>query len=397
MPNRRRNYLPDTTGVVSSVVRVINSLQSCHSMKHDSTICRSFSFESFLKQLSENLNTVFQELEQRNWLKIDLATAQDNWQQLFHDYNMEKRGEIYYFQMETNNNPVEYYVYEIKDGLLMFFSLSKREEYNSTLKLFIKYTPGITNMWLPFRSFESTINFITSSYFAHISSFTARRLSASKYPAKIREDKNRYIRYSGSDAGYALSELKEIYGVLPTTIDFKIKSNKLRIKNDGFILIQNINLEILRIVEEIIDQAIAEPIRLRDISKQVLFTTKSKWHNFTISKLMSGKITFDTDIDVPPIHQLFCGHGMNGIEEDEELPRFSFIATNISEEPLSYSATVVDEDKGTVFGISGSSDRLILVPKHRAAFESFINFYRLINETIDESSNLYLFNEPYDK
>lgn len=366
-------------------------------MQHVSKIYRSFSFESFLEHLSENLNSVFQELEQRNWLKIDLATAQDNWQQLFQDCNMEKRGELYYFQMKTNNNSVEYYVYEIKDGLLMFFSLSNREKYNSTLKIFIKRTHGITNMWIPLRPFESTINFIISRYSANISSFTARRLSASRYPAKIRGSKSRYIRYSGSDADYSLSELKEIYGVLPTTIDFKIGSNKLRIKNDGFILIQNINLEILRIVEEIIDQAIAEPMRLRDISQQVLCTTESKWHNFTISRLMSGKITFDTNIDLPSIHQLFCSRGMNWIEEDEELPRFSFIATNISEEPLSYSATVVDEDKGTVFGISGSSDRLILVPKHRSAFESFINFYRLINETIDESSNLHLFNESHDK
>ena len=360
----------------------------------------SFSFESFLRYLSEDLNSVFRDLEQRNWLKVDLVTATDNWQQLFQDHNMEKRGEVYYFQMGTNNNPVEYYVYEIKAGLLIFFSLSKREEYNSTLKTFIRHTRGITNMWFPFTTFESTINFITTRYSANIYSFTARRTLSPNYPAKIRGNVSRYIRYSGSDAGRALSELREIYGVLPTTVDFKIGHDKLRIKNDGFILIRNINFEILRIVEEIIDQAIAEPIRLRDISKQVLYTAESKWHNFTISKLMSGKITFDANLDVPYIQQLFRSHGddgMNGIEEDVELPRFSFIATKISEHPLSYSATVVDEDKGTVFGISGSSNRLILVPKHKTAFESFINFYRLINESVDESSNLHLFNEQYGK
>lgn len=115
---------------------------------------------------------------------------------------------------------------------------------------------------------------------------------------------------------------------------------------------------------------------------------------------MSGKIVFNTNLDILPILQLFRSpdvDSMSETEDDTELPKFSFIATSISEKPLSYSATVVDEDKGTVFGISGNSNRLILIPRHKTAFESFINFYRLINETIDESSNLQLFNEPYGK
>ena len=302
--------------------------------------------------------------------------------------------------MSTNDCPVEYYIYEIKDGLLMFFSLSKREEYNSTLRPFIKRAHGMTNMWLPPKSFKSTIIFVRSHYSANIYSFTARRPLLSKYPGKIRNNVSRTIRYSGSDANQSLSELTEIYGVLPTTVGFRIKSGKIRITNNGRIQVQNIDHEILRIVEEIIDQAIVEPIRLRDISKQVLYTSGSKWHKFTISKLMSGKIIFNTNIDVPSILQLFRNPGDDSadeIEEDAELPKFSFINTNISEDPFHYSATTVDEDKGTVFGISGNSNRLILVPQRRTTFESFINFYRLINQTIDESSNLYLFNESYDK
>ena len=369
-------------------------------MRRNSTISRSFSFESFLEHLAENVNNVFQESGQRNWLKIDLVTAKDNWQQLFQDYKMETQGEVYYLQMPAHNRPIEYYIYEIKDGLLMFISLSKREEYNATLKQFIKHAHGMTNMWFPLKSFKSTIDFIISHHSAKIYSFRARRPLSSEYPSKIREDVSRSIRYSGRDADQSLSELGEIYGVLPTTVDFKIQSAKIRITNTGFILIRNINLKILRIVDEIIDQAIAEPIRLRNISQQVLYTSESKWHEFTISKLMSGKIIFNVNLDILPILQLFRNPDDDSVsraEEDMELPKFSFIATNISEKPLSYSATVVDEDKGTVFGISGNSNHLILVPKHKTAFESFINFYRLINETIDESSNLQLFNEPYGK
>ena len=369
-------------------------------MRRASTISRSFSFESFLEQLSENINNIFQESGQRNWLKIDLVTAKDNWQQLFQDYKMETHGDVYYLQMPANDHPVEYYIYEIRDGLLMFFSSSKRKEYDATLKPFIKQAHGMTNMWFPLKSFKSTIDFIISRYSAYIYSFRAHRPLRSKYPSRIRESVGRSIRYSGSDADQSLSEFSEIYGVLPTAVDFQIQSSKIRITNNGFILIRNVNLKILRIVEEIIDRAIIEPTRLRNISKQVLYTSESKWHEFTISKLMSGKIIFNANLDILPILQLFRNpddDSMGEIEEDAELPRFSFIATNISEKPLSYSATVVDEDKGTVFGISGNSNNLILIPGHKTAFESFINFYRLINETIDESSNLHLFNDQYDK
>ena len=361
---------------------------------------KTFIFDSFLEQLAENTRNIFKKSGQRNWLKIDLVTAKDDWQYLFKDYGITKRGEIYYFKMPASDHDVEYCVYEIKKGLLMFFSLSKREEYDSTLKPFIKRTHGMTNTWFPFTSFETTINFIKSHYSSKICSFTARRPLSSKYPAKIRNDTSRIIRYSGDDADHSLNELRAIYGVLPTTIDFQIESDKIRITNDGFILVQNINLKILRIIEEVVDQAITEPIRLRDVSRQVSYEPKTRWNNFKISKLMSGKIVFRTDLNVPTIHQLFYSFNDDSINQtgdDMELPKFSFINTNISKDPFHYSATVIDEYKGTVFGISGNSSGLTLVPKHKTTFESFIDFYRLINESIDESSNLYLFNESYGK
>ena len=356
-----------------------------------------FTFESFLEQLSKNPGSVFTNPEQRKWLKIDLVTSINEWHGLFKEYGLEKLGEMYHFKMKNNNSAVEYYVYEIKPCLLVFFSMSKREAYKSTLKSFIRRTRGMTNMWLPFDSFKTTVDFVKSKYTSsHIYSFTARRPWSSEYPAKIRGEISRSIHYSGSDADHSLSELQEIYGVLPTIIDFQIGSDKVRITNDGFILIRGINFKILHIVEEIIDQAIVEPIRLGKISKQVSYKQEKMWNKFKISEIMSGKIIFNANPSLVTINQLFQDFNEIEIERNEnviDLPNFSFIDTNISEEPLNYSATAVDEDNGNVFGISGNSKHVILVPKHETTFESFINFYRLINETIDKSSNLCLFNE----
>lgn len=361
---------------------------------------KTYIFNSFLEDLSENPNSIFVVDEQRKWLKIDLMTARDDWQCLFEEYDLEKLGDVYYFKMPTKDSFTEYYIHEIQNGLLMFFSLSRKEEYNSTLKPFVKDTSGITQMWFPYKIFESAINFIKSSYDANIYSFTARHPWSSKYPAKIRGDISRVICYSGEDADYSLKELREIYGVLPTLVDFQIDLDKIRITTDGFFLIQSINRTILRIVEEIIDRVIAEPIRLRDISKKIHVSQETGWNKFKISKLMSGEISFNIKLSGSLINQLFHSfkdEEMGRTEEGIDLPNFSFIDTNLSDDPVHYSATVVDEDKGTIFGISGNENKLILVPKHRTTFESFINFYRLVNETIDESSNLHLFNESNTK
>ena len=362
---------------------------------------KTFLFDSFLEALAENPNSIFKVHEQRKWLKIDMMTAKDDWQCLFQEYDLKKLGDVYYFKMPTKDSFVEYYIHEIKKGLLMFFSLSRREEYNSTLRPFVKHTLGITQMWFPLESFESAINFIKSHYSSNIYSFTARRLWSSKHPAQRRGDISRTIRYSGDDADYSLTELREIYGVLPTLVDLQIGSDKIRMTNDGFFLIRNINRTILRIVEEVIDQTIAEPIRLRDVSKRVSYLSQeTTWDKFKITKLMSGKIYFNAKLSGSLIEQLFHSFKDEEIgraEEGLELPNFSFIDTNLSDEPLHYSATAVDEDKGTMFGISGNCNSLIVVPKHKTTFESFINFYRLVNETMDESSSLSLFNESYAK
>ena len=352
-------------------------------------------FNSFLEQLAENPSSVFTNLGQRKWLKIDLITYDGSWQSLFEPYDLEKQNEMYYFKMQQRKVVVEYYVYEIETGILIFFSMSNRKDHNTLLNRFIKRTRGITNLWSPFNSFDDTIRFITSKYQAKIYSFTAHNMGSSKLTARIRSDVNRSIKYSGNDSNYSLGELRENYGVLPFMVDFKIESSKIRITNNGFLLIRNVNLKILRIVEEIIAQSIIEPNRLCNISKQIL-CKHEKWNGFKIPKIMSAKIVFNKNPDTVIINELFKTSNFNKFEENVNLPRFSYINANLSDTPLlNYSATAVDEDKGTIFGVSGNSKQLVLIPKHKITFESFFNFYRLINEVIDESSVFLLFNEQY--
>ena len=173
----------------------------------------NYTIDSFLEKVSENPYEIFPQDEQRPWLKVYLMVADDDWQEIFQYYDLKKMGEMYQFKMHygsDNEDATDYYVYELEKGLLMFFTMSKREEYSQTLERLVKRSKGITSMWLSPKTFEEIINFIVSTYKANLYAFTSRRPWSSKYPAKLRHDFSRLIHYSGDDAGYSLKEMKEM-------------------------------------------------------------------------------------------------------------------------------------------------------------------------------------------
>jgi hypothetical protein len=65
----------------------------------------------------------------------------------------------------------------------------------------------------------------------------------------------------------------------------------------------------------------------------------------------------------------------------------------VSKDATSFSATVVDDIKGTLFGVTGGNNEIILVPKHRTSFESFLSFYERIVESFDQSAYLTTFGD----
>ena len=239
---------------------------------------QNYTLDSFLEEISANPSNVFPtDDDQRRLIKVYLMTASDNWLDMFSSYGTTKLGDMIHFKMPfgDNSDKVDYYAHEIEKGLLMFFTSSKREEYTKTLRNFVRHNAGINNMWLPPSSFDDVINYIKQKYDATIYSFTAKRTWSSKHPSEIRPEFNRLIHYAGDDAGYSLKELRKQYGVLPTLIDFKIDSDKIRFTNDGLILIKTVNRKMLRLVIEVVDQVLAEQRRLRNVSQQVDYTKRS--------------------------------------------------------------------------------------------------------------------------
>jgi hypothetical protein len=364
----------------------------------------SYSVDAFLGYLVENTEKVFKTGDERKWLKTHLLFAREGWQNIFKPYGLEKWGEIWHFAIpETATSAVDFYTFQWDENLLSCFTASTEERYENTLLKLISTTPGISEAWIKPDVFEEMKNFMLTKYGASIYHFISTRSRVSNVPTRVeRPEFNRRINYSGEDAGDVLKETQTLYGTLPKTIDFNTAGNKIQMNRNGLMVLRNVNALTTGIIMEITDTLLREQRDLLQTSKKYQTSTRTIGtgdHKLRVPSLVAGKIAFrESKFDMLKAKTLFGGYGL---EEDVEEPLteeerlegfdFSFIDTHIADD--NYSATVVDEQKGTVFGLSGDDETMVLIPKHRTTFESFVRFYVEILNSFDRSARLTTFSE----
>ena len=179
---------------------------------------------------------------------------------------------------------------------------------------------------------------------------------------------------------------------------------KIQIHRNGLFVIRHINRKSLGVLQDVIERVIAEQIRVRNTSEKFTISTKQlqiHGQELKLSRVVAGKIILPNAVlSVNMINDMFVpseeyelGH-MDYVDNDDDMHfDFSFVDTSIKEHPLIFTATVVDETKRTIFGISGSENEITIIPKHRITFESFIGFYNFIIENFDREAKLKLFSE----
>lgn len=351
----------------------------------------------------KNRDEVFGEKQERKWLKAYLLYILKDWSTIFSGLNMEHLGEITRISFVTGNESfADFYIYQWEPGLILMFTSSTKEEYEKTLKQFILSTKGITESWIRPTILEQMKAFLIEKYDAKVYRFIGRRYRHWKYPAQLRPNYNRRHSYSGEDANETLKEMQHLYGIIPSSIDIRIDDWKMQINRNGLFIIRYINRKSLGILQEIVERIVAEQMRIRTTSEKFNIQTRNLTagtKEIKIPGIIAGKITLpNTTLSETIVQRIFhpsefydMGDSEGDNEEMEE--KFSFIDTYVSEGPLIFTATVVDEDKGTVFGLSGTDNEIAIIPKHRITFESFIKFYNLITLYFDDEAKLALFGE----
>lgn len=358
--------------------------------------------ESFLEYIAEHKEDVFG-TSQPKWLKGHLLYVEKDWKNTFHELEPIRYGEIMKIVFPSKEGVVNFYAYQWAPGLLMMFTSSTEDQYEKTLRQFIIGRKGISPAWIKPSVLDQMKNFLVDKYNARIYRFISRRYPHWKVPAQIRPGEARRISYSGNDAGEALKEIQALYGVIPSSMDMEIGDSKMQLNREGLFIVRRANLETMGILREVVDKIIAEQVIIRDTSEKFNVETKTVSignKQFNIPQMVAGKIILpNTKLSELMVKKMFRHTddelylNDSDYEESDIEMDFSFIDTYVQEDPMIFRATVVDEEKGTVFGLSGVENEIALIPKHRTTFESFIKFYSAVVENFDDSAKLATFSE----
>lgn len=365
----------------------------------------NYTLSTFLQYLGDHSSEVFGKEEERKWLKTYLIYSNTHVDTLANSLKARKQGDLYDFQIparyrerrNTSPKSVHYYVHELVPGLLMFFTSSSKEDCERSLEKFIDFRRGMTQMWITYSSLEKIRHHLVSTHKARIYRFIARRNHLTETPAKVRPEYDRRLSYSGEDASDVLDETHDTYGVVPSSIDFRIGDDKLEVTNDGLFLLRHVNAKTLRIVIECINLIRTEQMQIKDTAEK-FERSKEKVSignlRFEVPRITAGVISLSKPTLSTIVIQRLLGYREEW--EEELLPErfssdFSFVDVNVGGGVNTFSTTAVDEKKRAVFGVSGGYDRIILTPKYNTTFDSFVRFYRIVSEMVDANAQLSTF------
>ncbi len=349
-----------------------------------------YSLDSFVTYLKDNREEVFEEYETKKWLKVHIILHNlDDWpSQLFVGEEVNDFGEISEVNLEREDSSPStrtrerFYVHEYRSGLLLFFSSTIREGYQKTVLRRIERTRGVTEAWIPPMLFQQVWGRMIEEHGGYVYRFMSRRGSLDDTPAQIRPQHKRRFNYTGDDGTETLKELQELYGVLPQSLYVQVRPDlKIQLKSQGFFSAQEITHEAFSILFEILEQVQEELLQTKQISQRLKYEVRpvlGRTDGPQVASVTAGQIRLYGE-DLTP-------EAVEGFISD--MAGFSFLDRSLVEGSLGFSATVVDELKGSVFNVSMSEDEILLIPKHETTFESFLSFYRGVAEQLDDRASL---------
>lgn len=357
---------------------------------------KEYTLKSFCDYLIENSENLFEDVLRTQLKIILLLTDTDNWKEYLIGGNIGdnfkesfKMGDIIKLESRYRDSKGEvkiadYYANYYNDSILILFTAVTEEGIKETLDPIIEKRHGICKMYIYPKNFEMIKDFIlTEKRDANILSFKAFR-KPEIVKGEIRpEITERIIDYKGRDGKETLKEFRKYYGVIPSRLEFEIENSHFKIEDDGRFLLYTINEETFNLIFDIIELILKEILNIKNISQKIRFNLINKESGrlqIEIPEITAGKIVLSYKFNALVVEDMI-----------KNMPDFSFIDVNIKEGSLSFSMSVIDEFKLSVFNLSGSEDSITIISKYKPYFDSFMRFYYHFTENIDEKSTFSLF------
>jgi hypothetical protein len=347
---------------------------------------QEYTREEFKKYIIDHSDEILKGDPRRRWLKIYcILVSDDNWKNnLFNNAELKKLGDIFKVSKKNveENKKEQYYIEEYCPGLLLVYNTATDENYERHIGDAIDHNIGTTRMWMKPDVFDIFWRGILSETDGLIYRFASRRSSIESASCKLRPEYFRRVNYTGNDGTQTLAEFEEQYGVSAESVYMQIDTNlKIHVTNDGLFSSQQISSLALDVFLKYLENIKDKILEMRDISQALKFEITDDQIVKTIL-VEPGVIKFsEIEMDQTLSQQMIKSmDGFSFIHVHEEFGSFSLIAT------------VIDEMKGSIFDINASNSEILIVPKFRVTFESFIKFYRGIVEAIDENAVFSLIN-----
>lgn len=275
-----------------------------------------------------------------------------------------------------------YSYFDESNGFCMFVTLeNKTDVIPKTLMSFVQNTPNFTPLWINPDTLDEIKSEICSKYEnTLIPYFVAKRRKNTEIPAKFRGGRNRVIEYYGDDGRTTLKELKKLYGVLPTTLEFKLpNNNQFVIGHKGIFTIKKGDFEI---IFEIINNSLQKLLEVRNVvnsSSYDIVKADTENRSFSMESKKPWIINLENRIDYEDVPE---------IEKELEEKEWGFaVVDKVAKKGSLYlSAKVVDTRKNREIEIVSDGKQIKVFPPEDEEIGSSMRFYQFVKEALDKNA-----------
>lgn len=342
---------------------------------------KEWKYNEWVDYIIENKKEVFGDRKERN-LKVYYVHCTDEARNRLKENSLQ-RGEFNVISMQyqesasRSRKSSEYWMHEKEPGLLMFFTASTKEGYEKTLKNTIDRSFGLHEMWIKPDTFDRIIAHLTSNKDCGIAKFIASRTKEDILKSRVSEEARRHVQYRTSNLKDGINRLEDFrhsLGVRPHSINFVSNGHTIQITDLGLFHLKSVTRDTFALMDEVLEMVRDEEKDMRTFAQALKFVKTSTNSDPFESVLESGKISLGIELDINQANEII----------DKFQSRFAFIDPNIERNgSLMFYSTLVDRQKGSVFNISANKNSILLIPKYRITFETFITFYKYVVEQVD--------------
>ena len=273
-----------------------------------------YNSRTFQRTVIDNQRQIFANAPSRSWIKIHaLRTVKDSWQDSLKGFCEKKFGDVWKVSLPVHEaddkKVITFYVSKYLPNLLLFYMASTNRRYENAVRRLIKHTYGLGSMWIAPKKYESLIFHFMDQFKPTVYRFYGIRNANDTTESRIRPSYQRSMWWTAKDSFETMSELKELYGIRPTSIFMQFRYGNFQFTNEGLFVLSRQNREMFDALNESLsfvkrDEEYFSKITQRMKLEYDSFAPRSK-KSILIPKLTSGSIRLNkTSLSTGLVQQL---------------------------------------------------------------------------------------------